>query len=363
MNSSRSIMIHCKIDVEDYSQYAIDEGVSLLDTYNSNVVELFVFEVKKIHPATYIRKGQVDQVLEAINRLKPDFIFWNHNILHRNQRELEILFKTPILDRTRVILEIFKMRASSSEEKLQVELAYKKYARTKLVRAWSHLERQRGSSSTVGGPGERQLELDRRMLDDKIKVYTQKLKKLQVTRQQQRKSRATMPIVSIMGYTNVGKSTLFNAITNNNVLAEDKLFATLTPNVRKFAQNPKLLIADTVGFIRNFPPLLTNAFASTLEEIKYSRMIIHMRDIGMPLEERYSETVLDMIEKLGAGDVPRLTVWSKWDDPDAPQPETGICVSVKTGFGMEKLLEKLREMAPPHEIPEILEKEEHDENL
>lgn len=307
------IIIHCIIDIEDRDEYAVQEGVSLLSTYGARPVKILKFDIKKIHPSTYISKGKIDLVLEALIEHQVDFIFWNHNIRDRNQRELEKILKKPIFDRVKIILEIFKARASSAEEKLQVEMATRKYERSKIVKAWSHLERQRGASNTVGGPGEKQIELDRRMLEEKIKTCSTKLAKLKTSREQQRKSRTGVPIVSIVGYTNVGKSTLASILTSKDLFVEDKLFATLTTNIKKSSWSPGILIADTVGFIRNFPALLSNAFASTLEEIKYSTLILHVRDIRMPCEERYSQIVIDAIQKLGAGDIPRITVWSKWD--------------------------------------------------
>lgn len=340
------IIIHCAIEVEDFDQYAIDEGIALLDTYGAKAMSVCKFKVRDVKSATYIGKGQVEQVLTAITDHNADFVFWNHNIKQRNQRELERALKKPIFDRTKIILDIFQARAVSSEEKLQVELAAKKYARTKIVKAWSHLERQRGSSSTVGGPGEQQLELDRRILDEKIKVYTKKLKKLRISREQQRKVRTGAPIISIVGYTNVGKTTLFNLLTKENKLAEDKLFATLTPKISKFAIDNRILIADTVGFIRNFPALLTNAFATTLEEIKYSCLILHVRDIRMPKEERYSEAVIDILHNLGAAQIPRISVWSKWDavPSDTVQPE-GVCISSHNGLGIDELKKQILDFA------------------
>ena len=264
--------------------------------------------------------GEDDDALEVSTKYEDnpnriDFVFWNHVIAFRNQRVLEKEFGKPVFDRTRIILEIFKSRARSSEEKIQVELAYKQFERSRLVRTWTHLERQ-SKVKNIGGPGEKQLELDKRIIDQKIKIYKEKLKKIEKSRGEQRKNRLGIPMIALVGYTNVGKTTLFNLITSSKDLAEDKLFATLGPHIRKIHledPNKPLLVSDTVGFIRNFPASLTSAFAATLEEIKYSSLILHIRDVRMPFEERYAKIVLDSIKRVGADHVPIWTVWNKWD--------------------------------------------------
>jgi GTPase len=342
MSKKKAVMIHCTRELQDSTKYAVDEGISLLETYGAEVTHVFTFHVRKISPSTYISKGQVDTAKQwLLENGKPDFIFWNKVINNRNERVLEKTLEIPIYDRTRIILEIFRARATSSEEKLQVELAYKEFERSKITHAWSHLERQRGGTTTAGGPGEKQLELDRRMIEDKIILYKKKLKKVYTSREEQRKSRADIPLVAIVGYTNVGKTTLFNLLTHSHDLAENKLFATLAPHIHKMyiGDNKNVLISDTVGFIRDFPTSLTNAFAATLEEIKHADLIIHLRDIRMPFEEKYSKIVLDTIKKVGADHVPKWNVFNKWDiEEGIPEEEENVFyISSKTGLGIEKM--------------------------
>ncbi len=352
------LMIHCKVDEEDKTQYAIDEGISLVKTYGADVIDTLSFNVRKICPSTYIAKGHVESVQQFIKDNHIHFIFWNRILTHRNHRALEAALNIKIYDRVSMILEIFKLRAKSSEEKLQIELAELEYGKSKLVRAWTHLERQRGSIGTVGGPGEKQIELDMQMLKNKIKKIKQKIIDFAKSRETQRKHRASTPLVALVGYTNVGKTTLFNALTHSNDIVENKLFVTLTAHTKKMRYDDSLqdneqyvahpiLVSDTVGLIRNFPALLSNAFATTLEEIKYAKLILHVRDISMPNEKKYSEIILKTLRKINADHIPRFNIWSKWDMyEDAANiliDDSDLCVSVKTGFNLDVLKSKIIE--------------------
>jgi GTP-binding protein HflX len=314
----KTVVVHYRYrDIEDYTEYSILEGHALLETYGAASIKDFIFNIREINPATYISKGQIEKLVTFLQEHSPDFVFWNHIISRRHQRELEQILKIPIFDRTRLILEIFRARATSSEEKLQVELAYKEYERSRIVGAWTHLERQRGSMSKVGGPGEKQIELDRRMIDAKIKTYKRKLQSVYKNRANQRKSREGIPIIALVGYTNVGKTTLFNLLTKSSDLAEDKLFATLGPHVRRMfvpgSMPPKyILISDTVGFIRNFPTSLQNAFAATLEELKYATLILQIRDARMPFESRYAAHIRNILYEIGVN----CPIWDIWNKSD-----------------------------------------------
>ena len=345
----KCILIHCRYkDLEDYTEYSISEGESLINTFGATNLTRLVFQIREINPSSYISKGHIEKTISAIEEFKPDFIFWNHLISRRHQRELEQVLKKPIFDRARLILDIFRNRATSAEEKLQVELAYKEYERSRIVGAWSHLERQRGSISTVGGPGEKQLELDRRIIDNKIKVYKRKLQEIYKTRANQRKARSGIPLVSLVGYTNVGKTTLFNLLTKSSDLAENKLFATLAPHVKRFflqdGDPPKYaLLSDTVGFIRDFPSSLENAFAATLEELKYASLILHVRDLQMPFENRYSEAILAVLKKIGVTS-PIIDVWNKCDLLTEACPDG---ISARNGTGIKELHQKIVQFLVP----------------
>lgn len=354
------LMIHCRVDPEDKTEYAINEGIALVDTYGAKVIGTLSFNIRAIAPSTYISKGQVDKVKEFLTDNHVDFIFWNKILIHRNHRALESELQMKVHDRGSLILEIFKARAKSSEEKLQIELAQREYEKSKLVRAWTHLERQRGSTGTVGGPGEKQIELDMQLLKDKIKKLKNQISDFATSRREQRKHREDIPLVALVGYTNVGKTTLFNELTHSQDLAENKLFATLGSHTKKMKYDPNLnrhstaksesekyhhpiLISDTVGLIRNFPASLSNAFATTLEEIKYAKLILHIRDISMPNEDKYSEIILKTLKKIGADHLPRWNIWSKWDiqEKEMSIENDDLYISVKTGFNMNILKERI----------------------
>ena len=354
--SGRVLLIHCMRDIEDLTEYAVEEGISLIKTYSPAIkIDVMKFNIRKISLKTYLNRGKILQVQEYINNYNTDFIFWNHNIQYRHQRALEDELKIKIFDRIKIILDIFQARATSAEEKLRTALAYKEYERTKIVHAWSHLERQRGGMSKTGGPGEKQIELDKRMIDQRIITYKKKLKKIEVSRAVQRNKRVSNNIktIAIVGYTNVGKTTLFNLLTKSQDLAEDKLFATLDPHTRRafFHNLGIILISDTVGFIRNFPPSLKNAFASTLEEIKYAHLILHVRDARMPLENKYAQNIKNTLHDLlnHSKAIPTINIWNKNDtnndcdnkndllNENEQYEKDNIKISCKTGYGIDRL--------------------------
>jgi len=270
------------------------------------------------------------------------------------QRNLEKAWKVKLLDRTGLILEIFSDRARTREGVLQVEMAALNYQRTRLVRAWTHLERQRGGLGFVGGPGETQIEADRRAIDEQLVRLRRQLEKVVKTRELHRSARAKVPypIVALVGYTNAGKSTLFNRITGADVMAKDMLFATLDPTMRgvKLPDGPEVILSDTVGFISDLPTELVAAFRATLEEVLAADLILHVRDISHAQTAEQSEDVLAILESLGVeDDRPMLEVWNKVDllseserDEHELLAQSGenICLlSAVTGEGVSELLE------------------------
>ena len=305
--NDKAIIIHPVINrIEDThdrtikSQLEEINGLALsidLDIYLAQVVNL----QKKV-PATYIGSGKVDYFGDIVKDNDIGLVVFNDKLTPIQQRNLEIALKCKVIDRTALILEIFGQRAKSKEGKLQVELAALEYQKSRLVRSWTHLERQRGGGRSTGGPGEKQIESDRRMIRDRITLLKNKIKKVRQTRELQRKSRKKVPydIVALVGYTNAGKSTLFNKLTNSNVYAEDKLFATLDPTMRilSLPSSRKIILSDTVGFISDLPTELVAAFSATLEEVVEADLIIHVRDVSNEDHEAQKKDVLDVVSGL-----------------------------------------------------------------
>ena len=249
-----------------------------------DIVDSVSFKLTKIYSATFFGSGKILQITKLINRVQIKLVLINSVISPIQQRNLEREWRVKVLDRTALILEIFGARASSREGGLQVELAHLEYQRTRLVRSWTHLERQRGGIGFLGGPGETQIEADRRAISEKVVNIKRKLKKISETRKLHRagRKRSQVPVVALVGYTNAGKSTLFNYFTGSNELARDMLFATLDSKMRSMnLQGDKnIIFSDTVGFITNLPTQLISAFRSTLEEIINADLILHVRDIS-----------------------------------------------------------------------------------
>ncbi|MEM9643274.1 MAG: GTPase HflX, partial [Pseudomonadota bacterium] len=272
------------------------------------------------------------------------------------QRNLEKAWKVKILDRTGLILEIFSDRARTREGVLQVEMAALSYQRTRLVRAWTHLERQRGGLGFVGGPGETQIEADRRAIDEQLVRLRRQLQKVVKTRTLHRAARAKVPypIVALVGYTNAGKSTLFNRLTGAEVMAKDMLFATLDPTMRRVVlpDGPEVILSDTVGFISNLPTELVAAFRATLEEVLGADLIVHVRDISHEESQAQAEDVQAILASLGVDDTrPMLEVWNKTDLLDADEHEATLAradrgpaifaISAVTGDGVDPLLAEI----------------------
>jgi len=296
---------------------ALGEFSELARSAGATVVGSLTARVERPNPKYFIGTGKADELKAARQSLDADLILVNHALSPVQERNLEKHAECRVVDRTGLILDIFAQRARSHEGKLQVELAQCKHMATRLVRGWTHLERQRGGAIGLRGPGETQLELDRRLLAQRVKQLTQRLEKVETQRSTARRARErnALPLVSLVGYTNAGKSTLFNAITGAGVYAADQLFATLDPTLRRIEGLPcgPFVLADTVGFIRDLPHDLVAAFKSTLAETRDADLLLHVIDAADPdIEERIGD-VQRVLAEIGAQDVPQILVYNKLD--------------------------------------------------
>jgi GTP-binding protein HflX len=339
------------------AEHGLAEAVALaaalpgLDVLGSEVVRL-----NKIQPGTLLGSGKVEELAAKFKDLKIDLVLVDGTVGPVQQRNLEKEWGVKLLDRTGLILEIFADRARTREGVLQVELAALSYQRTRLVRAWTHLERQRGGFGFVGGPGETQIESDRRAIDDQVIRLKRQLDGVVKTRELHRASRRKVPfpLVALVGYTNAGKSTLFNRMTGAEVLAKDMLFATLDPTMRgvELPSGRKIIASDTVGFISDLPTQLVAAFRATLEEVLEADLILHVRDISHPETAEQAADVAEILASLGAKPgVAMLEVWNKLDLVDPSQREAlesqsqtranVFPISALTGEGLERLTDAI----------------------
>ncbi len=303
------------------------EARGLAEAIDLAVIDAVIAKVSSPSAAHLLGKGWVEKIGQQIEEHKIDLAIVDHALAPIQQRNLERAWKTKVIDRTGLILEIFGARARTKEGQLQVELASLNYQRSRLVRSWTHLERQRGGFGFLGGPGESQIELDRRLIDHRILKIKNELKDVRRTRSLQRRARekAAMPTVALVGYTNSGKSTLFNRLTAADALAKDMLFATLDPAMRslKLPGNREAILSDTVGFIADLPTQLIAAFRATLEEVQSADVILHVRDIAHPdtkAQMQDVETVLGELD-IQPGDARIIQVWNKIDCLPEGRPE------------------------------------------
>lgn len=345
---------------ERLEAHDLDELDALARSAGLEPVMREVLRRSRPDPGLYLGSGAAERIADQLRTARIGLVLFDHPISAIQQRNLERLWKVQVADRTELIIELFSQRARSNEGKLQVELARLQHQASRLVRMWSHLERQRGGIGVRGGPGETQLELDRRMIDDKIRKVRERLKKVDRQRRTRRRARQRGEAlrVSLVGYTNAGKSTLFNRLTRAGALAADQLFATLDPLTRRLHLGPgaDIILSDTVGFIRNLPHGLVEAFKSTLEESAEADVLLHVVDAGSPDRDRQIEAVNEVIAEIGAADVPQLMVFNKIDQSghepglrlDGHGTISGLALSAQTGAGVDTLRSWLREQAEGH---------------
>ena len=343
----------------------LEEARGLAQAIGIVVADAFILPVRTVRPGTLFGEGQIERIATECEQEEAELVIVDGSLSAIQQRNLEEKLKRKVIDRTGLILEIFGERAATAEGRLQVELAHLDYQQSRLVRSWTHLERQRGGFGFLGGPGETQIEADRRMIRARMGKLRRELEQVKKTRglHRERRGRAPWPVIALVGYTNAGKSTLFNRMTGAAVMAEDMLFATLDPAMRaiELPGIEKAILSDTVGFISDLPTQLVAAFRATLEEVTAADVILHLRDIANPDSAAQKRQVLEILAELGVTDgdggpssMPIIELWNKWDllgedrramlEALAAGDEDVLPLSAETGFGIEELRERLGEL-------------------
>ena len=304
----------------------LEEAIGLAAAIGIDVQASQAFRMRSSRPSTLFGSGQVEKIRDLVEENQAELVIVDNSLTPVQQSNLEKATEAKVIDRTGLILEIFGERAATAEGRLQVELAHLDYQAGRLVRSWTHLERQRGGFGFLGGPGETQIEADRRMIRDRMAKLRRELDQVSRTRglHRDRRKRAPWPVIALVGYTNAGKSTLFNRMTGADVMAEDLLFATLDPTMRQISLPglDKAILSDTVGFVSDLPTQLIAAFRATLEEVVAADLIVHVRDISHPDSEAQRDDVLNVLEELGLGGEgasPMIEAWNKTDLLDAEE--------------------------------------------
>jgi len=303
-----------KFQDDSVAKEYLDELAFLAETYGLATKKTYIQKLERPDKSTFIGKGKVNEVKQFVEENKIDVVIFDDELSPSQQRNLEKVLGKKILDRTTLILEIFEQRAHTAHAKTQVQLAQYQYLLPRLTGMWTHLERQRGGTGTRGGAGEKEIETDRRIVRDKIAQLKERLREIDKQMSTQRKSRGELIRVALVGYTNVGKSTIMNLLSKSNVFAENKLFATLDTTVRKVTlNNLYFLLSDTVGFIRKLPTQLVESFKSTLDEVREADILIHVVDISHKSFEDHINVVKQTLQEIGAGDKPTILVFNKID--------------------------------------------------